>query len=189
MHAAYQQRLQKEHRTKRVAAKAYYGKRGEVICAPKVEKQFTPEEAANFRFSKLYGSASHPALGHAAQNSERLSTGRSGSNSGRRRPLGAAAMDLQRQSTAGSGRSDELVFVDDNRRRSVPATPSCRTASSRLTEGSALWKEVEAVVQEEVLRAVRPLQEQIESEAAAREVAAKKLEQYGVRAPPGVNTK
>uniref|UniRef100_A0A7S0BAE7 Uncharacterized protein n=1 Tax=Pyrodinium bahamense TaxID=73915 RepID=A0A7S0BAE7_9DINO len=89
---------------------------------------------------------------------------------------------LARTQTGASSfrRSGELVLINNGTRRSVPPTPSLRTAVTGASVDSALWREVEEVVQQEVARFVKPLQEQLRSEAEARQRVEAALRSAGV---------
>mmetsp|Transcript_52053 Transcript_52053/g.121016 ORF Transcript_52053/g.121016 Transcript_52053/m.121016 type:complete len:227 (+) Transcript_52053:185-865(+) len=82
-------------------------------------------------------------------------------------------------------RSGELVLINNGIRRSVPPTPSLRSLRTGMTSASmdsALWREVEQVVQQEVAKFVKPLQDQLQSEAEARQRAEAALRSAGVSA-------
>eukprot|EP00747_Dinoflagellata_sp_TGD_P223174 gnl/TRDRNA2_/TRDRNA2_94796_c0_seq1.p1 gnl/TRDRNA2_/TRDRNA2_94796_c0~~gnl/TRDRNA2_/TRDRNA2_94796_c0_seq1.p1 ORF type:complete len:229 (+),score=31.08 gnl/TRDRNA2_/TRDRNA2_94796_c0_seq1:45-731(+) len=94
------------------------------------------------------------------------------------------ATSLVPPSTADTTR-ESLLFFDDNERRKVPRLSSASSLrSSHFTSIStfSLRKEVEQAVQEEVSRAIKPLQDKLESERAARERAEKLLSEVRVKA-------
>eukprot|EP00928_Gymnodinium_smaydae_P075611 TRINITY_DN58625_c0_g1_i1.p1 TRINITY_DN58625_c0_g1~~TRINITY_DN58625_c0_g1_i1.p1 ORF type:complete len:188 (-),score=31.74 TRINITY_DN58625_c0_g1_i1:82-645(-) len=171
---AYAQRLAKERCARRANTLHYYGAKGETLLEPKMAPQFTAKEAALLRY------------GFDARSGQRGEIG--GGMSSQRRSIGAAAAGVLHKASRGKSASESsLLCFDNQKRRSLPAsscgTASCRTASTRLTRGSALWREMEQVVQEEVLRAVRPLQEQLESESVARQQAIDHLRRAGIPLP------
>mmetsp|Transcript_106409 Transcript_106409/g.185082 ORF Transcript_106409/g.185082 Transcript_106409/m.185082 type:complete len:220 (-) Transcript_106409:212-871(-) len=82
--------------------------------------------------------------------------------------------------SAQSNTSAKLLFFNENSQLPAPPrlrTPSVRSSSTCWTSASALSlrKEVEAAVQEEVAKAMAPLQEKLRSERAAREQAEAEL--------------
>jgi len=77
-------------------------------------------------------------------------------------------------------RSGELVLINDGRRQAVPPTPSLRSCVTRTSVDTALWREVEQVVQAEVAKIVGPLKEQLQSEVAARARVEAALKSAGV---------
>mmetsp|Transcript_29825 Transcript_29825/g.48073 ORF Transcript_29825/g.48073 Transcript_29825/m.48073 type:complete len:196 (+) Transcript_29825:44-631(+) len=74
-------------------------------------------------------------------------------------------------------RSGQLVFFNERKRQRTPSVRS--EASTSLTSVSqiSLRREVESAVQEEVARAVKPLQERLRSEREKREQAEAKLQE------------
>merc|ERR1719188_2323107 len=67
--------------------------------------------------------------------------------------------------------------------RSATAQSVGTSASGMTRASSAVWKEVEQAVQDEVAKIVAPLQEQIQNEAAARQRAEEALKKAGIQAP------
>eukprot|EP00929_Paragymnodinium_shiwhaense_P017761 TRINITY_DN127458_c0_g1_i1.p2 TRINITY_DN127458_c0_g1~~TRINITY_DN127458_c0_g1_i1.p2 ORF type:complete len:196 (+),score=59.44 TRINITY_DN127458_c0_g1_i1:107-694(+) len=181
---AFAQQLKKEQKTRKVAAVHYYGKRGDTIVAPRVAKQYTAEEAAFLKFRKMYGMDPVPELSQSKSlktlPSANKALGMAGAES-----LSQAAQTRSAASLpmANLGSTEGMLFFDNQRRKSMPATPSCRSASSRLSKNSRLWKEVENVVQEEVLRAMAPLQEQLDKEVAAKQKVMDAMTKAGLPLP------
>lgn len=77
-------------------------------------------------------------------------------------------------------RSGELVLINNGRRQSIPPTPSLRSGVTGCSMDSALWSEVAQVVQQEVAKVMRPLQDQLKSEAEARQKVEEALARAGV---------
>merc|ERR1712151_645094 len=68
-------------------------------------------------------------------------------------------------------------------RRSGRAESIGTSASGLSRVSSTVWKEVDQAVQDEVLKIIKPLQEQIQSEAEARQRAEAALARAGIQPP------
>eukprot|EP00933_Yihiella_yeosuensis_P021994 TRINITY_DN17318_c0_g1_i1.p1 TRINITY_DN17318_c0_g1~~TRINITY_DN17318_c0_g1_i1.p1 ORF type:complete len:216 (-),score=47.93 TRINITY_DN17318_c0_g1_i1:44-691(-) len=201
-HAAHQQRLNKERKHRRRTTTAYYGAKGcEEIMAPKVKPQLTVEEASKVMFDKLYGNHSRPASQASSASHRSLqpiqrqgSRPKLGGSCGRLPSAGGRNTSSSRGGRPVDGadikQTSELLFFNNQTRERAPATPSVHSYRSGLTgisgltgqsaTSSILWEQVERAVQEEVAKAVKPLQQQLESEAAARQRAEDALKRVGV---------
>jgi len=61
------------------------------------------------------------------------------------------------------------IFYNNAQRQSTPSLRSCRSATTRLTSDTALWREVEQAVQQEVAKVVGPLQQELQKEQDQRQ--------------------
>jgi len=97
------------------------------------------------------------------------SCSRRGGTAGSRGWLPKPATARLETGSSGFRRSGELVLINNGKRRSLPPTPSVRSAVTGISMDSELWREVEQAVQQEVAKVIKPLQEQLRSEAEARQ--------------------
>lgn len=67
--------------------------------------------------------------------------------------------------------TDQLgpVFYNNAQRQTTPSLRSCRSATTGFTSDTALWREVEQAVQQEVAKVVGPLQQELQKEQDQRQ--------------------
>lgn len=179
---AWLERVGKERSANRKHVFAYYGPDGgRELLAPKVPPAPTVEDANKAFFDRIYRESSQPpglrgttpgrqrlrrSLGTSSQI---LSDDRQGFASifasGVVRPPATAGRRPERATEASVA---DLLFFNGGQQAAVPPTPSVRSQGTGISKASTLWRHVEEAVQQEVAKAVRPLQEQLESETAAR---------------------
>lgn len=93
---------------------------------------------------------------------------RGGPARGRSMPADAAAA-AARAKGGSQGTQSGPMFYNNDQRLSTPSLRSCRSATTRFTNDTQLWREVEQAVQKEVAKVVGPLQEQLRSEQDQRQ--------------------
>lgn len=76
-----------------------------------------------------------------------------------------AAQQLTTGDGSGANGEDGLVFFNNAKRQ---PTPSLRSCTTRYTDDSMVWREVQQAVQSEVAKVVGPLQEQLKRETELR---------------------
>lgn len=196
-HKFWQKRLSKEKRIHAEHVQLSYGQKSKEILAPKVPPAPTADEVMQAQFERMYRSTSTPALMGASgtggptspvpRPSQRPASKDSRAARRARPPLGSASSGLVGPGgtrsakhwmmsatpplgTAGSSyRPNNSVFFASKASNGLPPTPSVRTPLTSVSHESALWREVESVVAEEVAKIVGPLQQQLEKERAERE--------------------